>query len=97
MCDGRKLLLVHIILIVIGVIVYISGMCVAVSLGVVLFKKASSFKGRCICAVQHMNYITFNISRSSCKEVVSDSASDLSGHYNPVPHCMAGNDWIYQQ
>ena len=47
-CDRRKLLLVHIILIVIGVIVYISGMCVAVYLGVVLFKKASSFKGRCI-------------------------------------------------
>ena len=48
MCDDRKLLPVHIILIVIGVIVYISGMCVAVYLGVVLFKKVRSCIGRCI-------------------------------------------------
>ena len=33
---------------------------------------------------------------SFCKEVVSDCAGSLSGHHNPVPHCMAGNDWIYQ-
>ena len=44
-CDDAKLLSVHIILLVIGVIVYIIGMCVAVYLGVVLFKKASSCIG----------------------------------------------------
>ena len=47
-CNDAQLLTVHIILIVIGVIVYISGICVAVYLGVVLFKKASNYIGRCI-------------------------------------------------
>ena len=61
-CDDRKLLLVHIILIVIGVIVYISGMCVAVYLGVVLFKKASSCFGMCIM------YCMWNICHNAQKE-----------------------------
>ena len=55
-CDDGKLDLVHIIPLVIGVIVFIIGMCVATSLGVVLFKKASSCIGRCTMGiVQHTN------------------------------------------
>ena len=61
-CDDRSLLPVHITLIVIGVIVYISGMCVATSLGVVLFKKASSCIGthRCIMYSMHMYLFHYN-------------------------------------
>ena len=65
-CDDRSLLTVHITLIVIGVIVYISGMCVATSLGVVLFKKASSCIGthRCIMySTTHELYIVISAQR----------------------------------
>ena len=70
MCDGRKLLPVHIILIVLGVIVYISGMCVAVYLGVVLFKRASKYihVGRWIMfSTTHelYNYITVHKEKHS--------------------------------
>ena len=45
-CDDIKLEWVHIILIVIGAIVYAIGICFANGFGVVLFKKASSYIGR---------------------------------------------------
>ena len=86
MCDDTKLL-VHIILIVIGVIVYISGMCVAVYLGVVLFKKASNCIGR---------YIMFSTTHVLCIVITVHKQNSMSSPFTATtciysvgcPKCM---------
>ena len=53
----------------------------------------------CVCTCIFFTIIVVTYIYMYCsfhKDMVPDSDSSLSGHYNPVPHCMAGNDYIYQ-
>lgn len=61
MRDDDKLMVVHTTLISVGVFVHIAGLCVAVCLGVILFKKASKRIGMCITySTAHEMYMHSN-------------------------------------
>ena len=59
------------------------------------YNQLAIFFFHCICKIVVI-YVHLQMYCIFHKDMVPDSDSILSGHYNPVPHCMGNDDYTYQ-